>query len=99
MKNDGFKVLLSPCDTFRAGATKQLEIWAKRIGVDMFQSPLTDPAAVAYQSLEYAKNNNYEVLIVDTSGRLTTNSNLMAELQKIERSLHKVIPEAPMRAY
>lgn len=98
MKNNGFKVLLAPCDTFRAGATKQLEIWANRVGVDMFHTEAKDPAAVAYQSLEYAKQNNYEVLIVDTSGRLTTNSNLMGELQKIERSLNKVIPSAPQES-
>ncbi|XWO13915.1 Signal recognition particle receptor FtsY [Candidatus Hepatincola sp. Pdp] len=95
MKNNGFKVLLAPCDTFRAGATKQLEIWANRIGVDIFNTDAKDPAAVAYQSLEYAKKNSYEVIIVDTSGRLTTNTNLMGELQKIERSLTKVIPESP----
>ncbi|MBC8181219.1 signal recognition particle-docking protein FtsY [candidate division KSB1 bacterium] len=90
------KVLLSAADTFRAAASEQLEIWAKRAGVDIIRNqPGADPAAVAFDSLQAATSRDVDVLIVDTAGRLHTKSNLMEELKKIHRVLGKVIPEAP----
>ncbi|MDR2008512.1 MAG: signal recognition particle-docking protein FtsY [Alphaproteobacteria bacterium] len=95
-KNLGLKVLLAPCDTFRAGATRQLKMWSEKIGVDIFiDENIKDPAAVAYKSVELALNNNYEILIVDTAGRLDTNANLMSELKKIETTIKKLAPLAP----
>jgi len=90
------KVLLAAADTFRAAASEQLEIWAKRAGVDIIRNqPGADPAAVAFDSLQAATSRDIDVLIVDTAGRLHTKSNLMEELKKIHRVLGKVIPEAP----
>jgi len=90
------KILLGAGDTFRAAAIEQLEIWAKRLGVDIVkQKENADPAAVAYDSLQYAKAKNYDVLIIDTAGRLHTKSNLMEELKKIKRVLQKVSQEYP----
>lgn len=90
------KVLLGAADTFRAAAIEQLEIWANRLGIDIVkQRENADPAAVAYDSLQYAKAKNYDVLIIDTAGRLHTKSNLMEELKKIKRVLQKVSPEYP----
>lgn len=90
------KILLGAADTFRAAAIEQLEIWAKRLGVDIVkQKENADPAAVAYDSLQYAKAKNYDVLIIDTAGRLHTKSNLMEELKKIKRVLQKVSQEYP----
>ena len=90
------KVLLAAADTFRAAASEQLEIWARRAGVDIIRNqPGADPAAVAFDSLQAAKSRGVDVLIVDTAGRLHTKSNLMEELKKIHRVLRKVIPDAP----
>jgi len=90
------KVLLAAADTFRAAASDQLEVWAKRAEVDIIRNqPGADPAAVAYDSLQAAKSRDVDVLIIDTAGRLHTKSNLMEELKKIHRVLAKVIPEAP----
>lgn len=89
--NNGKKVLLGACDTFRAAASEQLEIWAKRAGVDIVkQSEGADPAAVAYDSLSSAIAKDYDVLIIDTAGRLHTKANLMEELKKIKRVLKKI---------
>lgn len=89
--NNGNKVILGACDTFRAAASEQLEIWAKRVGVDIVkQIEGADPAAVAYDSLSSAIAKDYDVLIIDTAGRLHTKSNLMEELKKIKRVLKKV---------
>lgn len=86
----GKKVVLGACDTFRAAATEQLDIWAKRAGVDIVkQAEGADPAAVAYDSLKSAIAKNADVLIIDTAGRLHTKSNLMEELKKIKRVLKK----------
>jgi fused signal recognition particle receptor len=94
--NQNKKVILGAADTFRAAAIEQLEIWAKRLGVDIVkQRENADPAAVAYDSLQFAKAKNYDVLIIDTAGRLHTKSNLMEELKKIKRVLQKVSPEYP----
>ncbi|MFQ5674837.1 MAG: signal recognition particle-docking protein FtsY, partial [bacterium] len=83
-------------DTFRAAATEQLEIWAKRAGVDVVRAqPGGDPAAVAYDALEAAIARNIDVLLVDTAGRLHTKVNLMEELKKIQRVLGKAMASAP----
>ncbi len=90
------KVVLGAADTFRAAAIEQLEIWAKRLGVDIVkQKENADPAAVAYDSLQYTKAKDYDVLIIDTAGRLHTKSNLMEELKKIKRVLQKVSMDYP----
>jgi len=90
------KVLLAAADTFRAAASEQLEVWAKRAGVDIIRNqPGADPASVAFDSLQAATSRDIDVLIVDTAGRLHTKSNLMEELKKIHRVLGKVIPDAP----
>jgi len=92
----GKKVVLGAADTFRAAAVDQLEIWSKRVGCDFFSKGMhTDPAAVAYESVQYAINNKADVVIVDTAGRLHTKINLMNELTKIKRSMDKKMPGAP----
>ncbi|GAB4431666.1 MAG: signal recognition particle-docking protein FtsY [bacterium] len=94
--NNGKKVILGACDTFRAAASEQLEIWARRAGVDIVkQTEGADPAAVAYDSLSSAIAKGYDVLIIDTAGRLHTKSNLMEELKKIKRVLKKIADVYP----
>ncbi len=95
LKENNFKILLAPCDTFRAAAQEQLHHWSKIIKVDFFESTTKQPSALAYQALEYAQNNNYEVLIIDTAGRLDNNANLMNELSKIETTLKKISHTTP----
>ena len=92
LKEECKKVLISACDTFRAGAVEQLEVWCKNIGVDIVKAEKEgmDPSSVAYKSLEKAKKENYDVLLIDTAGRMQNNINLMQELQKIERVLKKL---------
>lgn len=90
------KVLLAACDTFRAAAVDQLDIWAKRVGVDMVKSqPFQDPASVAFDALKSAKAKNVDVVIADTAGRLHTKYNLMEELKKIKRVMDKSLPGTP----
>ena len=92
----GKRVLVAACDTFRAAAIPQLEIWAERAGVDIVRPQQgADPAAVAFDALAAAKARQMDVLIVDTAGRLHNKVNLMEELKKIRRSLGKQQPEAP----
>ncbi len=92
----GKKVVLGAADTFRAAAVDQLEIWAKRVGCDFFSKGMhTDPAAVAYESVQHAINTKADVVIVDTAGRLHTKIHLMTELTKIKRSMDKKMPGAP----
>jgi len=92
----GKKVVLGAGDTFRAAAVEQLAIWAERIGADLVKSEQgKDPASVAYQAVSFASENDCDVCIVDTAGRLQTQSNLMAELSKIRNVMGKVVPEAP----
>jgi fused signal recognition particle receptor len=89
-------VLLAAGDTFRAAAIEQLEIWAKRLGVEMISGQYgADPAALCYDAYESATKNKIDFLICDTAGRLHTKTNLMAELQKVKRSLAKRDPAAP----
>jgi len=92
----GKKVVIGAADTFRAAANEQLEIWATRAGVDIIQQQHgSDPAAVAFDTLQSALSKNADVVIIDTAGRLHTKTNLMEELKKIKRVLAKLMPEAP----
>ena len=95
-KSQGKKVLLAAADTFRAGATEQLDVWAKRDGVDIVTGPENgDPAAVVFDAVQKAKKENYDILFVDTAGRLQNKVNLMKELAKMKRILTREIPDAP----
>lgn len=95
-KEKNRKVLLIAGDTFRAGATKQLKEWSERIGVDFYgKSEGVDPASVIYEGLEYAINNNIDTVLIDTAGRLQNKTNLMMELEKINRVIKKLIDRAP----
>ncbi len=96
MKDQGNTVLLAACDTFRAGAVKQLEIWAERLDIQIVKGQQgSDPAAVAFDAAEAATARNVDVLIVDTAGRLHTQKHLMDQLAKIKRVITKKIPSAP----
>ncbi|HVA98670.1 MAG TPA: signal recognition particle-docking protein FtsY [Bacteroidia bacterium] len=95
-KKIGKKVVLGAADTFRAAASEQLVIWAKRSDVDIVtQSAGADPAAVAFDTLQSAKAKNADIVIIDTAGRLHNKINLMNELSKIKKVMQKVIPDAP----
>ena len=95
----GQKTLIAAADTFRAAAVEQLELWAGRAGADFYARPGGgDPAAVAYEAAEKAVQEAYDLLLVDTAGRLQTNANLMDELAKIRRVLGKALPGAPHRS-
>lgn len=90
------KVLLGAADTFRAAAVDQLQIWAGRAGVEMVkQSMGSDPASVAFDTLSSAKSRDFDVVIIDTAGRLHNKVNLMNELIKIKTVMQKVIPDTP----
>ncbi|MBL0731831.1 MAG: signal recognition particle-docking protein FtsY [Desulfosarcina sp.] len=94
--DSGKRVLIAAADTFRAAAIEQLEIWADRAGADIIKHrENSDPAAVAYDSIEAALARDADIVFVDTAGRLHTKVNLMEELKKIKRALAKKIPEAP----
>ncbi len=96
LTQQGKKVVLGSGDTFRAAAVDQLKIWADRVGCDFYSKGMnTDPAAVAYETVQYAMNNNCDVAIIDTAGRLHTKKHLMEELSKIKRSIDKKMPGAP----
>ena len=94
-KNKGKKVMMVAGDTFRAGAREQLELWGERTGIRVISNPSSDPGAVMYDALEVAKREEYDLVLVDTAGRLQNKSNLMDELSKINRVIKKIIPEAP----
>ncbi len=95
----GRKVLIAAGDTFRAAAVEQLEIWAKRVGAGFYaKGQDADPAAVAWEAMEKAVDEGYDLLIVDTAGRLHTKVNLMDELRKIKQVLGKKHPGAPHRS-
>jgi fused signal recognition particle receptor len=95
-KNAGRNVIIGAADTFRAAANEQLEIWADRAGVDIIQQQQgADPAAVAYDTLSAAVSRKTDVVIIDTAGRLHNKGNLMAELEKINRVMKKIKPDAP----
>ena len=95
-KQKGFKVVLGAGDTFRAAAVDQLGIWAGRVGCDFYSKGMNaDPAAVAYETAKYAIDNQCDIAIIDTAGRLHTKTSLMQELGKIHRSVEKALPGAP----
>ncbi|MFN4261321.1 MAG: signal recognition particle-docking protein FtsY [Gemmataceae bacterium] len=95
-QKEGKKVLVAACDTFRAAAVEQLTIWSQRIGCEIVKSQQgSDPASVAHDACEKAKARGFDVLIVDTAGRLHTQTHLMRELEKILRVIAKQIPGAP----
>jgi fused signal recognition particle receptor len=101
LKREGNSVLLAASDTFRAAAVNQLSIWSERIGCEIVRAPQSatggkvDPASVAHDACERANARGIDVVIVDTAGRLHTQQNLMAELEKIRRVVAKQIDEAP----
>lgn len=95
-KLKGYKVVLGAGDTFRAAAVDQLGIWAGRVGCDFYSKGMNaDPAAVAYETAKYALDNQCDIAIIDTAGRLHTKTSLMQELGKIHRSVEKALPGAP----
>jgi len=95
-KNEGHSVLIAAADTFRAAANEQLETWAKRAGAEIIQLKSgSDPSAVVYNAVNSAISNNFDVVLIDTAGRLHTKVNLMEELKKIRRVIQKLIPDAP----
>jgi fused signal recognition particle receptor len=94
--DDGKKVMVAACDTFRAAAVEQLTIWSQRLGCDIVKNAQgSDPGSVAHDACEKAKARAFDVLIVDTAGRLHTQAHLMAELDKIRRVVVKQIPGSP----
>ncbi|MGK0389159.1 MAG: fused signal recognition particle receptor [Maribacter sp.] len=96
MKKSGKKVVLGAGDTFRAAAVDQLGIWAERVGCEFYSKGMnTDPAAVAYETVQYAINNNCDVAIIDTAGRLHNKVGLMNELTKIKKSCNKKLEGSP----
>ncbi len=93
-KNEGKKVLIAAGDTFRAAAEEQLDIWSKRAGADIVRRDKADPASVVYEAIQKAKTENYDIILVDTAGRLQNKFNLMEELSKIKNVIDKNAPEA-----
>ena len=94
-KKEGKKVLLAAGDTFRAGAIEQLEIWANRVGCDICTGKeMQDPSSVIYDATKKFENENYDILICDTAGRLHNKKNLMDELEKMNRIIDKNLPNA-----
>ena len=92
--DEGKRVLLVPADTFRAAAGEQIKMWAERSGVDITEiRENADPSAVVYSSIEYANERNYDIIIIDTAGRLHNKKNLMEELKKINKSVDKLLKD------
>lgn len=99
LKQEGKKVLIAAGDTFRAAAETQLEIWAERAGVDIVRLPDgSDPGAVVYKAVERARSEGYDVLVIDTAGRLHNKANLMAELKKIRAVIDKNAGDCSMES-
>ena len=95
-KKVGKKVYLGAADTFRAAAVEQISIWGERVGVPVVKQQMgSDPASVAFDTLQSAKANGADVVLIDTAGRLHNKVNLMNELKKIKEVMKKVMPEAP----
>ena len=100
LKKNRHTVLLAAADTFRAAAIEQLAVWSDRLGVEMIRGQYnSDPAALCYEAYQAAQKRNAEFLLCDTAGRLHTKSNLMAELNKVKRSLAKHEPTAPQETF
>ena len=96
LQSEGKTVLLCAADTFRAAAIEQLEVWAQRTGAEIIkQQQGSDPSAVAFDAVQAAKARKVDCIIIDTAGRLHTKTNLMAELEKMRRTVQRVIPDAP----
>ena len=96
LKRDRQSLLLAAADTFRAAAIEQLDVWAKRLGVEIIRGQYgADPAALCYDAYQSALKNKIDFLLCDTAGRQHTKTNLMAELQKVKRTLGKLEPDAP----
>ena len=96
LKNDGKSVLMIAGDTFRAGATEQLVLWGKRVGCEVVTGKdNSDPSSVIYDGITKAKNDNIDVVLVDTAGRLQNKVNLMKELEKMNKVIGKIIPNQP----
>ena len=95
LKEEGKKVLVVAGDTFRAGAIEQLDEWAKKIGVDIVSKENADPVSVMYDGVNKAKEENYDVVLVDTAGRLQNKVGLMKELEKVNKVIGKLIDNAP----
>ena len=98
-KKQGNKILLAACDTFRAGAVEQLNEWANSASVDIVTEENADPASVAYRAYKKAKEENYDLLLIDTAGRLQNNANLMGELTKIQNVLKKIDLKLPHNSF
>ena len=94
-KSEGKEVLLGAADTFRAAAIDQLLLWGERVGVEVVSTASKDPSSVAYSTLQKARAQKTDIVIIDTAGRLHTKTNLMNELSKIRRVIKKAVPEAP----
>jgi fused signal recognition particle receptor len=95
-QQQGRRVLVVACDTFRAAALEQLDVWAERSGAELIRSQSgADPAAVAFDGVRAAQSRAADVVLIDTAGRIQTNVNLMAELRKIRRVVAKALPGAP----
>ena len=95
LKNDGKKVMLIAGDTFRAGAVEQIEEWGKRVDVTVISKDTVDAASVIYDGLNKAKEEHYDAVLIDTAGRLQNKDNLMKELEKINKVIGNIIPDAP----
>ncbi|MBQ7140059.1 MAG: signal recognition particle-docking protein FtsY [Bacilli bacterium] len=93
--NENKKVMMIAGDTFRAGAVEQIIEWGNKVGCKVVGKENADPASVMYDGLEIAKNENYDVVLIDTAGRLQNKVNLMKELEKINKVIGKIIPDAP----
>lgn len=95
LKEQGKKVMLVAGDTFRAGAIEQLEEWGEKVGTTVISSTSKDPSSVMYDGLEKAVKEDYDVVLIDTAGRLQNKENLMRELEKVNRVIQKIISTAP----
>lgn len=94
-KNEGKRVIIGSADTFRAAANEQIKSWASKAGVDIVEDFSKDPSAVVYETIQSALKNDYNVVLIDTAGRLHNNKNLMLELNKITGVISNLIPGAP----
>ncbi len=99
LRADGLEVIIGSADTFRAAANDQLKIWAERANVRLIEAVSNDPASVAYESVKKAIENNLDVVLIDTAGRIHNNKNLMGELSKIKKVISSLIPGAPNETF
>jgi len=100
IKSEGKKVILAAADTYRAGAIEQLQIWGERVGCPVVaKSEGADPSAVVFDAIRRAKAEGFDVLLVDTAGRLQNKVNLMKELEKIDRTIRRELPSVPISTY